>query len=327
MIPKSPVIEGRAADEVAVGEAQEQFQTLPTLFFRDPEGFHALSAWQFEDEAEREEFLRTGTIFVSQLMPEGDAPRPILPSVYPPDIPEQTPAADEGEARVRIEPVFFEFRMVALDRRTGDPVSGVAGGARVFLDLTTLSAQFPAAGASTENPTEIINRHLQTFARLLASSYGADVYCRLHAEGEESRGWLVTEGTLENGAHLSRKVHAANSGRLPSEIDVAVLDAGGANFAESAAMIRALQTDFAPPLYLVGFSPLESPADVSALGDVLASRPCASVAEAVSHFRETLRPAGDYCLLIRSEAYAAEGEPREGFFMLDTRIFEQSRSN
>jgi hypothetical protein len=47
MKPKTPVIPGREAEEIQLGREQPEFQTLPTLYFRDAEGFHA------SDRAER----------------------------------------------------------------------------------------------------------------------------------------------------------------------------------------------------------------------------------------------------------------------------------
>jgi hypothetical protein len=328
MKPKEHVIEGREPDEVKLAENQDEFQTLPTLFFRDAEGFHALSAWEFEDEDEFREFLRTRTIFVSQLMTEGDAPRPILPSVFAPVIPEQAPEP-EGVAAggPRFEPVIFEFRLVALDRSTGNPISGVEGGARVFVDLTTLAAHFPASGAPTSDPSEIIDRQLETFARLLAGAYGADVYVRLYGS---AGAWRVTEGTLETGAHVRRTIHAGNSGRLPENLQVAALDVDGrASVEESIRMMKAVRDSFAPPFRLLGFSPVEDPSSVASLGDVITGRELQTVPEVVSFFREALRPRGDFCLLIQAFKYqAAEGEGASpGFFLLDLRLFEKARSN
>lgn len=331
MIPKSPVIDGREDDEVRLGEGQEQFQTLPALTFRDAEGVKSLSRWELE-EGEREEFLRTGSIFVSQIT-GGGAPRPILPSVFPPDIPDAAAGAEgrtlegEGVERIHVEPIIFEFRLVALDRRSGNPVSGVEGGARVFVDLTTLAAQFPASGQPTDDASEVISRQLETFARVLATAYGADVYFRLYAS--DAARWTVVEGKLENGAHVRRTIRADNAGRLPEEIDAAILDAGVASVEESIRMMKALRDTFPPPYYLVGFAPAESPSNVAALGDVLTDVPCQNVAAVVAHFRATLRPAGDFCLLIRTDNFTPPDSrnARRGHFLLDLRLFDKSRSN
>lgn len=325
MKPKVHVIEGRESEETRLAENQSEFQTLPTLFFRDHEGFHALSAWEFEDEGELEEFLRTRTLYVSQLMPEGDAPRPILPSVYAPDIPER-PAEPEGStpegdgSGLNFSPVIFEFRLVALDRQTGNPVCGVEGGARIYVDLTTLSAHFAPSGAPTNEPTEVIDRHLETFARVLANAYGGDVYCRLYGS---AGGWKVTEGKLEDGAHLRRTIRAGNSALPP--VDVAALDVGGvATVAEAIRMSKELRSRFKPPFRLLGFSQVETPDVVSALGEVITSKECQSVPEVVAHFRAALRPRGDYCLLIAADG---TGEEVPGVFLFDLRLFEKARSN
>lgn len=330
MIPKSPVIQGREDDEVQLGEGQEQFQTLPALTFRDSEGVKSLSRWQLE-EGEREEFLRTGSIYVSQIT-GGLAPRPILPSVFPPDIPDAAAEPEgrtvdgEGVERIHAEPIIFEFRLVALDRRSGNPVSGVEGGARVFVDLTTLAAQFPASGQPTDDATEVISRQLETFARVLASAYGADVYFRLY--GSDAARWTVVEGKLEDGAHLRRTIHADNAGRLPLDVDAALLDTGGESVADSIQNMKALRETFRPPFFLVGFSPVESPASCAALGEVITEKRCESIPEVVAHFRAMLRPNGDFCLLIRSARFTPpEGPEREGFFFLDLRIYDRSRSN
>jgi hypothetical protein len=240
MIPRSPVIEGREEDEVQLGAEQDEFQTLPALTFRDHEGVKSLSRWELE-EGEREELLRTGSIFVSQIT-GGGAPRPILPSVFPPDIPEQAAEPEghtlegEGVESLHVEPVIFEFRMVALDRDSGNPVSGVEGGARLFVDLTTLAAQFATSGQPTGDASEVISRQLETLARVLAGAYGADVYFRLYASA--SARWHVVEGKLEDGAHMKRTIHAGNSGRLPADIDAAILDTGAAGVGESIQMVN-----------------------------------------------------------------------------------------
>lgn len=331
MIPRSPVIEGREDDEVQLGAEQDEFQTLPALTFRDAEGVKSLSRWELE-EGEREEFLRTGSLFVSQIT-GGGAPRPILPSVFPPDIPEQSAEPEgrtlegEGVESLHVEPVIFEFRMVALDRASGNPVSGVEGGARLFVDLTTLAAQFATSGQATDDASEVITRQLETLARVLAGAYGADVYFRLYASA--SARWHVVEGKLEDGAHMKRTIHAGNSGRLPEGIDAALLDTGAAGVGESIQMMKALRDTFPPPYYLVGFSPVESPSDVAALGDVITDTACQNVAAAVAHFRTMLRPKGDYCLLIRTDNFTPPDSrnARRGHFLLDLRLFEKSRSN
>lgn len=332
MKPKTPVIEGCESEETPLAENQSQFQTLPTLFFRDEEGFHALSAWEFEDEGELQEFLRTRTIYVSQLMAEGSAPRPILPSVYAPTIPDQSTfgrtVEGEGSEALHFDPVIFEFRLVALDRSDGNPVCGVEGGARIYVDLTTLAGMFAPSGAPTTDPTEIIDRHLETLARVLANAYGADVYCRLY--GGASDAWRVTEGTLDSGAHLRRTIQAGNAGKLPAEVQVAALDVDGrSDVATAIRMMKALRDSFRPPFRLLGFSPVAAPAAVSALGEVLTEKELQSVPEVVSYFRAALRPGGDYCLLVEAAAYTpAEGAPVEpAHFLLDLRLFEKARSN
>jgi hypothetical protein len=334
MKPKPHVIEGRESEETRLAENQTQFQTLPTLFFRDHEGFHALSAWEFEDDDELREFIATRTLYVSQLMPEGDAPRPILPSVYAPEIParpadEPRTSGGEGSERIHFEPVIFEFRLVALDRQSGNPVSGVEGGARLYIDLTTLAAQFTPSGAPTDDPTEIIDRHLETLSRVLATAYGADVYCRLYGGASDS--WKVTEGALDNGAHARRTIRAANAGTLPDEVQVAALDvAGCSTVAEAIRFMKALRDSFEPPFRLVGFSSVETPAAVSTLGDVITDRELQTVPEVVAHFRTMLRPRGDYCLLVAAKRYTAaeEGDAdAPAHFLLDLRLFEKARSN
>jgi hypothetical protein len=330
MIPTSPVIEGREEDEVRLGAEQAEFQTLPALTFRDDEGVKSLSRWILE-EGEREELLRTGSIYVSQIT-GGRAPRPIMPSVFPPDIPDRAPdegrdVEGEGVGRIHVEPVIFEFRMVALDRESGNPVSGVEGGARLFVDLTTLAGQFPTSGHPTGDATEIISRQLETLARVLASAYGADVYFRLY--GSDAAGWQVVEGKLEGGAHVRRTIHADNAGRLPEEIDAAILDLNGADVAESIRMMKALRDTFAPPFYLIGFSPVEAPSNVAAVGDVITEVACQNVPAVVAHFRTMLRANGDFCLLIRSDQYTPPDSrvARAGFFLLDLRLYDRSRSN
>lgn len=319
MIPRSPVVEGREDEEVALGANQPDLQTLPTIYFRDHEGRKALSAWRLEDDAEREEFLRTGVVYVSQIIGDG-APRPILPSVFPPVIPEADPAADAAEGS-RIQPVMFEFRLVPLDRESGNPKGTVESAARFYVDLTTLALNFNAVGGETADPTEIIDRQLDTLARVLANAYGADVFFRLY-DGTPG-GWKVTEGRLDNGAHARRTLRPG--ALFYPEVDVAALDVGGAaTVAEAIQMMKTLRDRFEPPLYLLSFSPVESPGDLASLGEVVTSKPCGSVPEVVAHFRAMLRPRGDYCLLICNEP----GDPsKAGSFLLDLRLFEKARSN
>jgi hypothetical protein len=204
----------------------------------------------------------------------------------------------------------------------------VDGGARLYLDLTTFAVQFTPPGATTSDPTEIIDRHLEAFAGVLATSYGADVYFRLYGGGSPS--WKVREGRLEDGAHLKRTVHAGNSGRLPDSIHVAALDTGGAaKVAEALQVMKAVRNSFESPFRLLGYASAETPAQVQTLGEVLSEKECDSIPEVVSFFRAVLRPRGDYCLLIHARGYQpAEGEPeRPGFLLLDLRLFEKSRSN
>lgn len=320
MKPKPHVIPGRESEEVALGAEQPQFQTLPTLFFRDHEGRKALSAWTFESDEEEEEFARTRTLFVSQIVV--GAPRAIMPSVFPPEIPEQADAEPEEEAEPEPARAVFEFRLVPLDGQSGNPRGSVETGARVFLDLTSLALQFAAVGGETSDPTEVIERHLDTFSRTLAHSYGADVYFRLY--GNPAARWHVTEGRLESGAHERRTVRAGNSG-LPDRINVAALDIGGrASVAEAVRMLKGIRNTFLPPFRLLGYSDADTPDRVHAFAERIASTELLTLPDLVKCFRE-IRPEGDFCLLIA--ATEAGEEKREGVFLLDLRLYDKARSN
>lgn len=320
MNPKSPVIEGREAEEVALGKSQPEFQTLPTIFFRDDEGRKALSRWE-PDAAELEELNRTRSLYLSQIC--GDrAPNAILPSVFPPEIPEQVAEPEAVEPASASAPVMFEFRLVPLDRATGNPRGSVETGARVFLDLTALAIQFAAAGGVTSDPTEIIDRQLDSFARVLANAYGADVYFRLY-DGTPG-GWKFVEGRLESGAHERRTVRAGLT-MLPDAVEVAALDFDGrATVAEAVRMMKELRNRFAPPFRLLGRSPSDAPAAIQAFGEVVSSTELLTIPDLVTCFRK-FKPEGDFCLLISADG--RDDESKRGVFLLDLRLFEKSRSN
>jgi hypothetical protein len=326
MIPKSPVIDGREEDEVQLGKRQPQFQTLPTIFFRDPEGRKALNRWELEED-EFEELARTRTLFISQICGDG-SPRPIQPSVFPPVIPDpapdaEAPAADEGATPLaNARPVMFEFRLVPLDRQSGNPKGSVETAARVYVDLTTLALNFTAVGGETKDPTEIIDRQLDTFARVLANSYGADCYFRLFSG--EPGGWKVIEGTLADGAHVNRTVRAT-AAFVSTEVTAAFLDleGDGVTVGIAVAMMKELRNRFEAPFRLLGFSRVESPDAVSVCGDRISTIPLDTLPDLVKCFRE-LRPEGEFCVLVAGGDGQSE---KSGVFLLDLRLFEKARSN
>jgi hypothetical protein len=158
---------------------------------------------------------------------------------------------------------------------------------------------------------------------LLAAAYGADVYCRLYAAGAGDL-WRVTEGRLENGNHAKRTVRAGNSG-LPERIHVAALDTGGnATVAEAIQMMKAVRNTFLPPFRLLGCSPAESPQLIQSFTEIVASAELPTFPALVKCFR-TIRPEGDFCLLVA--ATEAGDERAEGVFLLDLRLYDKARSN
>jgi hypothetical protein len=65
---------------------------------------------------------------------------------------------------------------------------------------------------------------------------------------------------------------------------------------------------------------------IQPLGEQLATHQCGTLDEVMAFFRSALRPRGNYCVMVKAAQSASEsGE--EGSFLLDTRIYDKSKSN
>lgn len=320
MIPETPVIDGREEEEVQLGARQADLQTLPTLYFEDAEGVKALSRWRMETEAEREEFLRTGSIYVAQIT-GGAAPRPILPTVFAPDVPPKRPAEpDPQPADPQPAGLLYEFRVVRLDRETGRPCGAAESGARLFVDMPSLCAAFPPGGPDSTDFLEVIDRQAESFARVVANAYGADVYFRPFGAAS----WGRVAGRLESFGPSTARAPLAASPGLP-RVDGCALDSASIGYDEARDALNMVRRTFGPPYRLLGMSRADAPEVIVAFGEGLTVTEFGGVAAAVAGFRSALKPTADFCLLVAADSHGDDF--RRGTFLLDLRLFDKARSN
>jgi hypothetical protein len=305
MLPQSPVIEGHEDRETKLGEGQSQYQTLPALVCGDAKGT-VISKWKLEDY-EREEISRTGVIYLSQLT-LGHKFQAMQPHAFEPEVP---PAVEPVNIAERL---IVEFRIVPLDRKTGEALTTIETGAKVYADVLTLAqAMNCVAPPLSTDPDEQVRYTVDLHARLLSEMYGADVYFRPMASGS---GWLLREGPRPDRKPSSEVI------ALDGVIDVVLHDADDAvTVGDAIAMMKALRERFSPPFFLVGYSHRETFDRIEKLGEQLTRHECGSIDEVVQFFRSALRPRGDYGLMVVS------GTEESGSFLLDSRIYAKSKSN
>lgn len=318
MIPESPVIEGYEDRETRLGEKQEAYTTLPALVCNDAKGV-VITRWRLEEE-EREEFARTGVVFLAQET-HGRTFQPMTPTVFPPDVPDAAEPIDVAERFI------VEFRIVPWDRKTGEALTSVESAAKVYADVISLSqAMNCVAPPLSEDPDAQVRYTVDLHARLLSEMYGADVYFR--PMGARDGQWILRKGARTGAAFEAtaprriREESEASAGAailLDGIVDVCVIDTDGlTTVPESIAFMQALRKRFKPPFFLAGFSQPETCDRIDKLGEVLTTREHSSIEDVMSFFRSALRPRGDYCVMVKASG---------GSFLLATSIFEESKSN
>jgi hypothetical protein len=310
MLPQSPVIEGHQDREMKLGEGQSQYMTLPALVCHDEKGT-VITKWQLED-FEREEVARSGVIWLQQLT-LGHKFQAMLPFAFEPEVP---PAVAPVEVAERL---IVEFRIVPLDRSTGAQLTSIEAAAKTYADIFTLSqAMNCVTPPLSQDPDEQVRYTVDLHARLLSEMYGADVYFR--PMGCRDGHWLLREGARPDRKASSETIH------LEGVIDVLLIDDGSASVGEAIAMMKGLRERFESPFYLAGYSMIETYDRIQPLGEQLATHQCGTLDEVMAFFRSALRPRGNYCVMVKAAQSASEsGE--EGSFLLDTRIYDKSKSN